>query len=146
MAARLGSDARAQRSRPGGDLTALPASVTHLGARCRVRLPFCPPSRFPAVWEQIRRALVPGAIFAGHLFGTRDSWAADPGTTFQDRSEVTRLPDGLEVLELRETERDGEAYSGPKHWHTYDILARQPAGHAHSRRLNYPPAKTHLAA
>ena len=70
---------------------------------------------------------MPGAIFAGQLFGTRDSWAADPGMTFQDRSEITRLLDGLQVLELHEAERDGEAYSGPKHWHTYDILARQPA-------------------
>ena len=43
--------------------------------------------------------------------------------TFQDRSEVTTLLDGLEVLELHEAKRDGEAYSGPKHWHTYDILA-----------------------
>jgi hypothetical protein len=32
--------------------------------------------------------------------------------TFQDRSEVTRLLEGLEVLELYEAERDGEAYSG----------------------------------
>jgi hypothetical protein len=82
------------------------------------------------VWRQIRRALVPGGIFAGQLFGTRDSWAGDPGMTFQDRSEVTRLLDGLEILELHEAERDGEAHSGPKHWHTYDILARQPAGYA----------------
>ena len=73
------------------------------------------------------RALAPGWIFAGQLFGTRDSWAGDPGMTFQDRSEVTGLLDGLEILELHETERDGQAYSGPKHWHTYDILARKPA-------------------
>ena len=104
-----------------------PAHLIHAG----FSLPFCPSSRFPALWEQIRRALVPAAIFAGQLFGTRDSWAADPGMTFQDRSEITRLLDGLQVLELHEAERDGEAYSGPKHWHTYDILARQPAGHAH---------------
>jgi len=52
--------------------------------------------------------------------------------TFQDRSEVTGLLDGLEILELHETERDGQAYSGPKHWHTYDILARQPTEHARS--------------
>jgi SAM-dependent methyltransferase len=104
--------------------TALPpAHLVHAG----FSLPFCPPSQFPGVWEQIRRALVPGGIFAGQLFGTRDSWAADPGMTFQDRSGVTRLLDGLEILELHETERDGEAYSGPKHWHTYDILAREPA-------------------
>ena len=65
-----------------------PAHLIHAG----FSLPFCPSSRFPALWEQIRRALVPGAIFAGQLFGTRDSWAADPGMTFQDRSEITRAP------------------------------------------------------
>jgi hypothetical protein len=98
------------------------------------------------VWEQIRRALAPGGIFAGQLFGTRDSWAGDPGMTFQDRSEVTRLLDGLEIVELHETERDGEAYNGPRHWHTYDILAREPAGHAHPRGNPQPSAKAHLAA
>jgi len=99
-----------------------PSHLIHAG----FSLPFCPPRQFPAVWAQIRRALVPGAIFAGQLFGTRDSWADDPGMTFQSRAEVISLLDGLEILEMHESERDGEAYSGPKHWHTYDILARDP--------------------
>ena len=99
-----------------------PAYLIHAG----FSLPFCPPRRFLAVWAQIRRALVPGAIFAGQLFGTRDSWADDPGMTFHNRAQVISLLDGLEILELHESERDGEAYSGPKHWHTYDILARDP--------------------
>ena len=76
-----------------------PAHLIHAG----FSLPFCPPRQFPAVWKQIRRALVPGAIFAGQLFGTHDSWASDPGMTFQDRSEVISLLDGLEILELHET-------------------------------------------
>ncbi len=97
-----------------------PAHLIHAG----FSLPFCPPRQFPAVWAQIRTALVPGAIFAGQLFGTNDSWADDPDMTFHDRGEVSSLLDGLEILELTESERDGEAYSGPKHWHTYDILAR----------------------
>jgi hypothetical protein len=46
--------------------------------------------------------------------------------TFHTRADVISLLDGLQILELHETERDGEAYSGPKHWHTYDILARDP--------------------
>jgi SAM-dependent methyltransferase len=99
-----------------------PAHLVHAG----FSLPFCPPRQFPAVWAQIRGALVPGAIFAGQLFGTHDSWADDPGMTFQNRAEVGSLLDGLEILELHESEQDGEAYSGPKHWHTYDILARDP--------------------
>jgi SAM-dependent methyltransferase len=98
-----------------------PAHLIHAG----FSLPFCPPHQFPAVWAQIRRALAHGAIFAGQFFGTRDSWADDPGMTFQNRAEVISLLDGLEILELNESERDGEAYSGPKHWHIYDILARE---------------------
>jgi SAM-dependent methyltransferase len=104
------------------DVALPPAHLVHAG----FSLPFCPPPQFPGVWEQIRRALAPDGVFAGQLFGIHDSWAGDPGMTFQDRSEVTRLLDGLEILELYETERDGEAYSGPKHWHTYDILVRRP--------------------
>lgn len=99
-----------------------PAQLIHAG----YSLPFCPPRQFPAVWTHIRRALVPGAIFAGQLFGVRDSWAGDPDMTFQTRAEVISLLDGLEILDLDETESDGEAYSGPKHWHTYDVLAREP--------------------
>ncbi len=44
--------------------------------------------------------------------------------TFHTRSEVDRLLAELDVVALRETERDGEAFSGPKHWHVYDIIAR----------------------
>jgi SAM-dependent methyltransferase len=105
------------------DIALPPAHLIHAG----FSLPFCSPSQFPGVWEQIRRALAPGGIFAGQLFGTHDSWVGNPGMTFHDRSTVTCLLDGLDTLQLHETERDGESYSGPKHWHTYDILAREPA-------------------
>lgn len=90
-------------------------------------LPFCPPQNFPAMWVRIRQALVPGGIFAGQLFGIRDSWADDPNMTFHARHEVEELLDGLQILRLCETERDGQAFSGPKHWHTFDILARKPS-------------------
>ena len=90
-------------------------------------LPFCPPQKFPAMWVRIRQALVPGGIFAGQLFGIHDSWADDPNMTFHARHEVEELLDGLQILRLSETERDGQAFSGPKHWHTFDILVRKPA-------------------
>ena len=89
-------------------------------------LPFCPPQEFPALWARIRRALAPGGIFAGQLFGTRDTWADDPDLTFHARHQAETLLDGLDILRLEETERDGHAFSGPKHWHTFDILARKP--------------------
>jgi SAM-dependent methyltransferase len=98
------------------------ASLIHAG----FSLPFCPPPEFPAVWARIRRALMPGGIFAGQLFGTHDSWAGDPGMTFHTRHDAQALLAGLQTLRLCETERDGQAFSGPKHWHTFDILARNP--------------------
>jgi SAM-dependent methyltransferase len=89
-------------------------------------LPFCPPPEFPTLWTRIRRALVAGGIFAGQLFGTRDSWSGDPSMTFHTRQDAQALLAGLQILRLDETERDGQAFSGPKHWHTFDILARNP--------------------
>lgn len=89
-------------------------------------LPFCPPHEFPALWARIGRALAPGGVFAGQLFGTRDTWADDPGMTFHTRHQVEVLLDGLDILRLEETEKDGHAFSGPKHWHTFDILLRKP--------------------
>jgi SAM-dependent methyltransferase len=99
------------------------ADLVHAG----YSLPFCAPAEFPAVWAGIRNALLPGGVFAGQLLGVRDSWAGSAGMSFQDREQVRELLDGLEVLQLRETERDGEAVSGPKRWHVYDILARRLA-------------------
>lgn len=90
-------------------------------------VPFCHPEDFPGVWSGIRGALSPGGIFAGQLFGVRDSWA-DGGArmSFHSRDQVVGLVDGMEILRLDEAEWDRAAISGPKHWHVYDILAREP--------------------
>jgi len=100
-------------------------------------LPFCAPQQFPALWARIRRALAPGGVFAGQLFGTHDTWADDSDMTFYARHQVEVLLDGLNILRLEETERDGHAFSGPKHWHTFDILARKPI----SKRPSAPASR-----
>jgi len=82
------------------------------------------PGQFPPLWAAIRGALAPGGIFAGQMFGVHDSWAADPSMIFQDLDQVRKLLDGMEILRLDETERDGEASTGPEHWHVFDVLAR----------------------
>lgn len=97
-----------------------PAHLIHAG----FSLPFCPPRQFQAMWTRIREALVPGGVFVGQLFGIRDSWAADSAMTFHDRRQAESLLDGLQILHLQETEHDGHAFTGPKHWHIFDILAR----------------------
>ena len=109
------------------------ARLIHAG----LSLPFCAPRQFPALWARIGRALAPGGVFAGQLFGTRDTWADDPDMTFCARHQVEVLLDGLDILRLEETERDGHAFSGPKHWHTFDILARKPI----SKRPSAPASR-----
>ena len=48
--------------------------------------------------------------------------------TFHDRAAVEALLDGLEILALDEIDEDGAATSGPKHWHVFEVVARQPTG------------------
>jgi tellurite methyltransferase len=99
-----------------------PAQLVHAG----FSLPFCAPGHFMAVWKEIRGALQPGGVFAGQLFGVRDSWAGSLRMSFHCAEQVAELLDGLEVLYLGESEWDGEAVSGVKHWHIFDIMFRQP--------------------
>lgn len=96
----------------------------HLLLAC-ASLPFVRRERFASLWTTIRAALLPGAVLAVDLFGVRDDWSAGEGT-FLTRTEVEQLLDGLEVHALEEQERDGRAFSGPKHWHTYGVLAAAP--------------------
>ena len=46
---------------------------------------------------------------------------------FIDVDGVRGLVDGLELLALDEEDRDGDSFLGPKHWHVFDVIARQPA-------------------
>jgi SAM-dependent methyltransferase len=87
-------------------------------------LPFCRPAAFPRLWGSIRSALVPGGLLVVELFGVRDSWADDPEMTFHTEDQVRALLDGFAVDALEEDEHDGEALSGPKHWHIFHVVAR----------------------
>jgi SAM-dependent methyltransferase len=102
---------------------ALPsADLVHAG----FSLPFCAPGDFAAMWKQVREALLPGGVFAGQLFGPRDSWAGSPQMSFHGAEQVKDLLDGTEVLHLSEAHWDGQAVSGAKHWHVFDVMFRRP--------------------
>lgn len=101
-------------------ITALPA--TDLILACAT-LPFVPRAHFDGLWQAMRDALRPGGVLAVDLFGDRDDWARTDGT-FLTRAEVETVLEDVEVLSLEETERDGASFQGPKHWHTYQVLAR----------------------
>lgn len=87
-------------------------------------LPFVPRAAFDRLWTTVRASLRPRGILAIDLFGDRDDWAAIDGT-FLTRPEVETMLDGLEIIELAEEQRDGRSLSGPKHWHTYRVIARR---------------------
>jgi SAM-dependent methyltransferase len=99
-----------------------PAHLVHAG----FSLPFCSPCDFADVWSGIAGALLPGGVFAGQLFGPRDTWAASPHMTFHCLDQVKDLLQEMEVLHLGESEWDGGAVSGPKHWHVFDVMFRRP--------------------
>ena len=87
---------------------------------------FCRPDRFYDVWTKIRRAIVPGGRFAGQILEDRDSWASDEGISSFRRAQAESLFDGWVVERFEEEEDDGEACSGPKHWHVFHVAAHPP--------------------
>jgi tellurite methyltransferase len=95
-------------------------------ANASFSLPLCPPAAFPALWRSLTRALRPGGLFAGHLYGERDAWAAR-GVTVHSRQAIDDLLAGWQVLELCEVEREGPTALGKiKRWHLFEIVARRP--------------------
>ena len=103
------------------EITSLPDADLLLSC---ATLPFIPRESFERLWSLMMEVLLPGGILAVDLFGVHDDWAGTDGT-FLSRHEVDALLAGLEVLDLVEEERDGRSFSGPKHWHTFRILARR---------------------
>ena len=98
-----------------------PADLVYAG----FSLPFCRPADFPDVWSRVRAALRPGGVVAVTLFGERDSWASEWDRTFVSAQRVDELTAGLDA-DIIEEERDGEAFSGPKHCHVFNVVAWRP--------------------
>lgn len=93
---------------------------------CSFALPFCEPASFPALWDRIRAGIVTGGLFAGQLFGDRDSWASLPDRTHHRRADLDTLFEGFRIEYLWEEERDDVTVEGrPKHWHVFHVVARR---------------------
>ena len=95
-------------------------------------LPFCSPTRFPALWSAIRRCLRPGGHFAGQLFGDQDEWRGRRPLSFHSVDEVRRLARGFKVELLRESSEHGMAFGGPKRWHYFDLILGKPPLASHT--------------
>ena len=87
---------------------------------------FIPPQRFETTWESILASVRPGGRFAGQVLGERDSWAAGGDVNAHSRADAEALFDGCAIERFEEEENDGDACSGPKHWHLFHVVARAP--------------------
>jgi trans-aconitate methyltransferase len=90
-----------------------------------VSLPFCRPDAFPRLWSVITSSVVQEGRIACDLFGERDTWADRSDMTFFTRAVAERLLDGFAIEQFDEMDEDGEAFSGPKHWHIFSVIARR---------------------
>lgn len=88
-------------------------------------LPFCAPEHFPEAWSRATAAVRPGGLFAGHLFGTNDSWADAPDMTFHTREQLDALLASFEILQIAEQDEVGRAVNGPKHWHVVHVIGQK---------------------
>ncbi len=88
-------------------------------------LPFCQPAHFAALWHKIEKALSDGSRFVGQLFGDRDTWATNKQMTFLTERETRALFTNFILEFIQEIDEDGQAVSGPKHWHYFDIIAQK---------------------
>lgn len=116
--AELGRDLPVQHHMtPLEDLADLPPCDLILSC---VALPFLSRPAFDTLWNIMVKRLAPGGVLAVDLFGDRDQWANDEGT-FLTREEVDHFLVGF-TSTVTEREEDGHSFSGPKHWHTYEVI------------------------
>jgi len=103
------------------EVTLPPADLIHAS----YSIPFCHPDHFPAMWAKIASALKPSGRFAGQFFGVHDSWADNKNMTFHTEAQVRAMIERLETEYFHEQDEDGQAASGPKHWHVFTVIARK---------------------
>lgn len=81
-------------------------------------LPFVEPHNFDVTFNKIIRSLKPGGVFAFHLFGVNDGWAANKNMTFFEEKSARELFGNNKQLLFKEFDYDGKMADGStKHWH-----------------------------
>ena len=91
-------------------------------------LPFCPSEVLNNIWNKVFKALEPGGVFCGHLFGLNDSWNGKvDDMSFVSAPTVDDMCQPYDVLYFKNKQYDGTDAAGrPKHWHVYDLVLRKP--------------------
>ncbi|HRG52520.1 MAG TPA: hypothetical protein PLL00_06775 [Bacteroidia bacterium] len=89
-------------------------------------LPFCQPDNFEDVWRKIENAICSEGRFAGHFFGTNDSWATNAEMTFLTEKQIYHLFNSFSIEWMEESEKNGKTIGGKeKHWHVFHVVAKK---------------------
>lgn len=90
-------------------------------------LPFIGRPHFEQTIVRLRDSVRAEGVMCATFFGLRDEWN-QPGSelAFSTRPEIDAMFDGWQIVELDETEEDGNTADGsPKHWHVFHVTARR---------------------
>jgi len=94
---------------------------------CGWSLPHCPADQLGPLWARIRGCLSEGGRFAGQILGARDDWTSSATTAWVSQERLDRMLAGLDVEHRVEVDEDRDSFDGPKHWHYFEIIARNPS-------------------
>lgn len=86
-------------------------------------LPFCLPSAFDNLWNEIFNSLDSGGYFIGQLFGDEDGWAKKEDITTFSKEDVLTLLKDYNILHFEEVKY--QERKGAKVWHYFDIVAQK---------------------
>lgn len=97
-----------------------------------VNAQFCLPfieskERLKIVIDKLKKSLVKGGVIVITLFGSNDEWnKSGSEMTFATEEEARGFFDDLEILDLKEIEKDQKKSGGKmKHWHILEVVARK---------------------
>ncbi len=90
-------------------------------------LPFYGKNNFVEFIETVKKSLKNDGVFVGQFFGDRDGWNIEASNlAFQNKEEVLKLLEGLDLIEFIEEEKDGKTAAGnDKHWHVFHFIAKK---------------------
>lgn len=82
------------------------------------------PLMFRIFWEKIKSCILPGGVFAGHIFGMNDDFSSMAGYSVFDEKSARALFDGFTILMWEEYEGPGQR-APERYWHFYTVVAKR---------------------
>jgi|GEM_PF-296192 len=89
-------------------------------------LPFAGVTQLDAIWDSIRKAIIPGGRFAGHFFGPTEPMVTEGIAVGVDANKLREMFRGFEIEFIKEETYKAPQFGGAdKMWHTFSIVAQR---------------------